>query len=114
VAPLEPYNFRPFIKGISMNLRNLLCVLGLGLGVAGGVSCGAAEELFDCQSVCSRYQTCFDKNYDVGACRSRCKENSDKDQDFKRKADSCQACIDDRSCSSATFNCATSCVGVVP
>jgi hypothetical protein len=95
-------------------LHALICLMGLGVGVAGGVSCGAADELFDCQSVCSRYQSCFDKNYDVGACRSRCKENADKDRDFKRKADTCESCIDDRSCTEATFKCATSCGSIVP
>lgn len=88
-------------------------LLALGVGVA-TPSCGEADKLFDCQSVCSRYQDCVDHKYDVGTCRSRCKDNADRDTDYKRKADECDACIQDRSCGSAAFSCATSCVGIVP
>ena len=87
--------------------------LALGAGVL-TPSCGEADKLFDCPSVCSRYRSCFNSSYDVDGCRSRCKDSADRDTDYKRKADDCEACIDDRSCSSATFNCATSCVGIVP
>jgi hypothetical protein len=77
-------------------------------------SCGEADKLFDCQTVCSRYKDCFDNKYDVDGCRSRCKDNADKNTDYKRKADECDACIADRSCGGATFNCATTCGGIVP
>src|SRR5687768_17183248 len=97
------------------NSTSFLCAVVLGLVLAAaGSSCGTAEELFDCQSVCSRYKTCFNQQYDVDACRNRCKENSEKDREFKRKADTCETCIDDRSCSEATFKCAASCGSVVP
>jgi hypothetical protein len=92
-------------------------ILTFALALAAGLwtpSCGEADKLFDCQSVCSRYKTCFDGNYDVEGCRSRCKNNADRDTDYQRKADDCEACIDDRSCSSATFGCAGRCVGIVP
>jgi hypothetical protein len=87
--------------------------LALGVGLF-APSCGEADKLFDCQSVCSRYQTCFNSSYDVEGCRTRCKDNADRDTEFKRKADDCESCIDDRSCSSATFSCATRCGGIVP
>ncbi len=77
-------------------------------------SCDQADKIFDCQSVCNRYRSCFDDKYDVAACRSRCKDSADRDVDFQRKADDCHACIDDRSCASATFNCLLPCAGVVP
>jgi hypothetical protein len=89
----------------------LLLVLAGGLAIS---SCGQADRLFDCQRVCDRYQTCFNSGYDVGACRSRCKDNADRDEDFERKADDCEACIDDRSCGEATFSCAVRCAGIVP
>ena len=79
-----------------------------------GPSCGEADKLFDCQSVCSRYRSCFDSRYDVDGCRSRCKDSADRNMDFERKADDCEACIDDRSCTSATFSCLLPCAGVVP
>jgi len=78
------------------------------------VGCGEADKLFDCQSVCSRYETCFDKSYDVGACRNRCKDKADADKSYQTKADACEACIDDKSCTAAAFQCPTQCVGIVP
>lgn len=96
-------------------LNGLICAAGLGLGVlAGGASCDKADEIFDCQSVCSKYKECIQSDYDVGGCRSRCSEKSEKDTDFRRKADVCEACISNRSCTGATFNCATECAGIVP
>jgi hypothetical protein len=87
------------------------------LALAAGLwtpSCGEADKIYDCQSVCNRYKSCFSSTYDVDGCRSRCKNNADTDMDYQRKADDCEACIDDRSCQSATFSCATRCVGIVP
>jgi hypothetical protein len=77
-------------------------------------SCDEADKLFDCQSICRRYQTCFSSGYDVDACRSRCTDSADRDVGYPRRADDCQACIDDRSCASAAFGCATRCLGIVP
>jgi len=76
--------------------------------------CGEADKIFDCQSVCSRYQTCFNKSYDVGECRNRCKNKADADKSYQAKADACESCIDDKSCSEAAFKCPTECVGIVP
>jgi hypothetical protein len=87
-----------------------LCGL-LGVAVAG---CDEADKIFDCQSVCSRYQSCFDKSYDVGSCRNRCKDKADADKDFEQKADSCEKCIDDKSCAAATFSCVPECSSIVP
>lgn len=91
-------------------------VLTLSIAIAGlvAVNCGEADRLFDCQSVCSRYQSCFDSNYDVSACRNRCKDKADADKEFERKADACETCIDDRSCTDATFKCTTQCASIVP
>jgi hypothetical protein len=95
-------------------LRMAYIPLLLGSFVLGFTNCGEADKIFDCQSVCNRYKTCFDSNYDVGACRSRCKDKADADKTFQDKADACESCIDDKSCSEATFKCATECGGVVP
>lgn len=83
------------------------------VGVAGVGGCGI-EAAVDCRKICSRYQSCFESNYDLAACESRCRSNSASDTDYKRKADQCSACIDERSCASATFNCAGDCNNVVP
>jgi hypothetical protein len=93
----------------------LLGLLGLGGGVLGGlVSCGAADQAFDCQAVCSKYQECLDTSYDVGACRSRCRDKAAADANYSHKADVCHACISDQSCKDSTVKCATECLGIVP
>jgi hypothetical protein len=94
--------------------------LGIGLAVSGGGlfvimgGCGAADEAFDCQAVCSKYKDCLDNSYDVGSCRSRCRDKAAADTDYKRKADTCHACISDRSCADATIKCTTECASIVP
>ncbi len=81
----------------------LLCVTG----------CDSVDAAFDCDAICSRYKDCFDSNYDVGACASRCRTKADDDT-YRRQADQCDACIDNRSCTSAVFSCATECASIVP
>jgi hypothetical protein len=102
---------------MKMNLKKLLLAgvpLLLGSFGVAVTSCGETDRFFDCQSVCSRYKTCFDSNYDVGACRSRCRDKAEADSAFQQKADACESCIDDKSCTEATFKCGTQCAGVVP
>jgi hypothetical protein len=50
----------------------------------------------------------------VSACAERCRDSASKDDDFRRKADTCNACITERSCVAATFACVGECVSVVP
>jgi len=76
--------------------------------------CGTADEIFDCQSVCQRYQDCYASDYDVDMCRQRCRSASENDPSVRQDADKCEACIGDKSCISATFNCADSCSSIVP
>src|SRR3954464_2572809 len=91
------------LKEDSMKLLRIAYVpLLLGSFALGFASCGEADKIFDCQSVCNRYKTCFDNSYDVGACRGRCKDKADADKAFQDKADACENCIDDKSCSEAT------------
>jgi hypothetical protein len=90
-----------------------LAVLVVCFGMA-VTSCDEVDEAFDCQSVCSRYRDCFDSNYDVGACRADCRARADNDPSVKAAADTCEACLDDMSCASSTFNCASSCGAIVP
>jgi hypothetical protein len=72
------------------------------------------DSAIDCNGICNRYASCFDKGYDVSACASRCRASAAKQDDFRRKADTCNDCISERSCVAATFACASDCVGVVP
>jgi len=97
-------------------MRKLLTALALtfsvaGLGLAG---CGKIDNIIDCHSICSRYQTCFDSTYDVGACEGRCKNMSAADGNYQRVVDECNACISDRDCSAATFHCSAQCSTVIP
>ena len=85
---------------------------GLGLSMLG--SCSEADELVDCQKICSRYEECVDDEFDVSECRSKCETNADKDEAFAKKADECESCVDDKSCTGAVFNCGVQCVGIVP
>ena len=82
-------------------------------GVLSLSGCGV-DAAVDCHRVCARYQSCFESNYDLSACEPRCRSHSNTDTDYRRKADQCSACIDERSCASATFNCAVECSTVVP
>jgi hypothetical protein len=96
-------------------ILSLIGVGGLFAGLATStVGCDAADEIFDCQAVCSRYRDCYDANYDVGKCRSNCRAASDNDSSVRSKADQCEACIGDKSCISATFACGASCGAIVP
>jgi hypothetical protein len=77
-------------------------------------SCGVVQNAVDCQSICNRYKTCFDANYDVGACADRCRTDSNNNPDYEAESKACSDCIDDKSCASSTFTCATSCGTIVP
>lgn len=72
------------------------------------------DRVTDCQDICARYADCFDSSYDVDGCRNDCRDNAESDADFDQHVDNCENCLDDRSCSSATFSCAAECSGIVP
>ena len=92
--------------------RYLFPVLALAFAACSVVQ--KVDNVIDCQGICDRYKSCFDSTYDVSACASNCRAKSSEDPDFRRKADVCNACITERSCTAATFKCATDCVSVVP
>lgn len=89
----------------------------LALGVAAALGCSAVDEIsnkIDCHSVCKRYSDCFDADYDVSACTDKCESDANSSQDRDARLERCDNCIDDRSCTDATFNCASDCAGIVP
>ena len=88
----------------------LLSPLLAGLFLFG---CGIKNAV-DCHGICTRYQSCFDANYDTGACEKRCRDNANHDDNYADTVDRCHGCIDDKSCASATFNCGAPCASVVP
>lgn len=85
----------------------------LALTVVPLTACDEADEAVDCAMICERYSDCFDAEYDTEACRGRCEENADTVADFDDKADACENCLDDRSCT-GSFACADECLGIVP
>lgn len=95
-------------------MRTWFMTLALVLTLPAALACDSVKAAFDCQDVCSRYKSCFDSNYDVGACRDRCRSKAENDNTWQNKAAACSSCIDDKSCASATFSCATDCAGIVP
>jgi len=80
------------------------------IGITG---CDTVDRKFDCTQICERYSDCFDKDHDTAACVDRCETNADNSDDFDKKADDCENCLDDRSCS-GSFACADECIGIVP
>jgi hypothetical protein len=74
--------------------------------------CSDVENAYNCDQICDRYRDCFDTSYDASECQSRC-ETKAEDAAFADKAESCEACIDDRSCS-GSFACVDECIGIVP
>ena len=99
--------FRSWAVALSV----VLSVVLAGMGSAG---CDSIDTAFDCASVCERYRDCYDADYDVGACRSSCRARANDDPGVKGAADTCEACMSDMSCLTATFNCASSCSAIVP
>lgn len=95
-------------------MRALLTAFALS-SVAFAIGCSnpidEIDELVDCANICDRYRDCYDESYDASACRDRCEGLTDSDPNA---ADSCDACLDDRSCVEATFTCGPDCVGIIP
>jgi len=92
----------------------------LSFGIAAGSIVGCSDTVdevkdeIDCHQVCARYADCFNSDYDVDACQDRCENTADDNETRRNKLRACDDCIDDKSCTSATFNCATECAGIVP
>ncbi len=85
--------------------------LSLGGSVAG---CGAVDNVFDCNSICTRYRDCFNSAYDVAACRTRCDSRGTASEAGRREVNRCESCINGASCTTAVFQCTAECSGIVP
>ncbi len=77
-------------------------------------ACQPIDAAFDCDTICTRYKTCFDGDYNVETCATRCRDNAKADTKFYNAVNTCEACITDRACASATFTCGSDCGQVVP
>lgn len=65
----------------------------------------------DCQDDCNRYRDCYDASYDTAACQNRCHDVVNHDPN---SANSCDACLDAHSCTTAPFACSGECNGIIP
>ncbi len=77
-----------------------------------GAACSAADPItnkFDCHDVCQRYATCFDSNYDVDSCNSRCQSDASDSDAKQQKLDDCHDCIGSDSCVKDFADCSSSC-----
>jgi hypothetical protein len=102
------------MESMKKRLGLWLGVIGLAVASFAAGSCDSVDAAFDCQAVCQRYHDCFNTSYDVGACRSSCRTRSANDPNVRGAADTCAACIDDKSCTSGLFTCGASCSSIVP
>jgi hypothetical protein len=80
----------------------------------GLVACDEADEAIDCAKICEKYDECIDEETDVTQCIDECEDTADQNDDLADQADDCESCIDDRSCTGATFNCAIECAPFLP
>ena len=93
--------------------RHLLALVVLVGALAGLTSAvGGCDQVADCASVCERYQSCFDAEYDVDSCKTRCNDNA-SDPEFRAHTNSCDACINVRDCADTVFACASDCGDVI-
>jgi hypothetical protein len=92
--------------------------LTLLLSAAAVSACGkddpitAIDRSMDCSEICGRYKDCLAMDYDTSKCEDRCTDMVDKKQ--TDQIDTCQECIDGKSCTNSVFNCTSECVGIVP
>jgi len=101
IPPLSPAVFPLF--------RLLAAVAAIAL-----MGCQPIDAALDCNTICTRYKNCYSGSYDVSACADRCRSNARTNSDLANAINRCEACIDDRACASATFNCGADCSNIVP
>lgn len=70
----------------------------LGVLALCAVTCSDVEELIECHQICDRYQECKTSGFDVNACRSRCEDRADRDAEYARRVNECDACLERRAC----------------
>lgn len=88
--------------------------LASALGVAIFGCTQSIENKIDCNAICNRYRDCFNASYDTSTCNARCESGAKNESGFESKVNVCAACIDDKSCVSATFTCGSECSAIVP
>ena len=77
------------------------------------LGCADAKNVVSCAEVCNKYKSCINSDYDVASCTSQCEDKANDSASRQDQLDSCNSCIEDRSCSGAVFNCTTECASVI-
>jgi len=77
------------------------------------LGCSDAKNVVSCADVCDKYQSCINADYDVASCTSKCEDKANDSASRQDQLDSCDSCIQDRSCTGAVFNCTTECATVI-
>ena len=95
---------------VARHFLALVVLVGALAGLASAA--GGCDQVADCAAVCERYQTCFDADYDVDTCKTRCNDNA-SDAEFRAHTNSCDACINTRDCVDTAFSCASDCADVI-
>ena len=72
---------------------------------AGAGGCDETQNAWNCSDLCNRYQDCFDQNYDVNACNTRCQTVQ---TDCNLRCDGNIPCINQ--CQVSADTCADSCL----
>jgi hypothetical protein len=67
-----------------------------------------------CNDVCQRYADCFDADYDVDGCTTRCTNDATANEEKEERLELCHECIDAESCTGAVFSCTAECSPFVP
>ena len=94
----------------------ILSIAFVSVLAIGGTACSDTvenvDQFTDCMDICNRYADCIDSDYDVDKCEDRC-----TDKDYKNdnnRVDSCENCLDDKSCTNSVFACGVECSPIVP
>lgn len=99
-------------------MKQIIAICMLGFGVMAG--CGddgpveAIQNKITCRDVCGRYKDCIDSNFNVDNCTTKCENDAAASEQKEQKLNTCETCLDDKSCTDSVFRCGVECAGVVP
>jgi len=102
-------------------MRTLAVLLVSTVAFGAGAGCIFDDDFLDpltgdlrCHDVCESYEECVDPTYDVAACRSRCQDETEVDDDLAERLGECDDCLDDHFCGDGLYPCSGVCAGFVP
>lgn len=75
-------------------------LMPLACGDTGNEVQDEIEGTADCQQICSRYDTCV-SNVDESECIDLCEDAADDSEASENAAETCEDCLDDKTCEEA-------------